>query len=80
MNVSKRVRKSWIVARRVDLETIDRSNGRRVWRVSVADAGREPFLNRWFNDPAAALDFVARLESDSRRAWPANEAGAERSS
>ena len=69
MIVDKSERRTWSVLRTADLESIERASGRHVWRVSVADSGREPFLNRWFNDPVAALDFIARLESDARSAW-----------
>lgn len=74
MQVAEHERRTWNVVRTADLETIERASGRHVWRVSVADWGREPFLNRWFNDPVAAQDFIARLESDARSASSARAA------
>jgi hypothetical protein len=37
------------------------------YRVRIWDAGRTPFLVKWFNDPAPAADFLERVEDENTR-------------
>jgi hypothetical protein len=45
------------------MEEVVKEDGSIRFRTSIQDAGRDqPFLVRWFNDPAPAADFLEKVE------------------
>lgn len=51
----------WKIERHGQLDEVEMANGSLRFRVTVWDAGREPFIVQWFNDPVPAADFLERL-------------------
>ena len=53
----------WQVEREARLEEVSRPGRNPRYRVVLADIGRAPFLQKWFNDLTPASDFIDRVKS-----------------
>jgi len=62
--ISQIKKEEWDVRRIAVLDEVVQVNGQIRFRVQVNDAGRTPFLSKWFNDPVPAMDFIERMKSE----------------
>jgi hypothetical protein len=53
----------WPVDREARLEEVSSPGKSPRYRVVLADVGRAPFLQKWFNDLTPASDFIDRVKT-----------------
>ena len=58
---------AWLVKRHASVTQIVHEDGRVRFRIQLWDAGRSPFLERYFNDQIPAVDFVVKMQEEAER-------------
>lgn len=53
----------WMVEREAKLEEVTKPGRNPRYLVVLADVGRKPFLQKWFNDLTPASDFIDRVKT-----------------